>query len=357
MRIVILTSHLRVGGITRHVIDLAKGLFKNNKVWVVCSGGEGKRELDKAGIDFKYIPLNTKSILSIKVFYSLILLIIFAKRNKIDLIHAHTRVAQFLAFLVYKILGIKYVSTFHGFYRPHIFRKLMKFEGIKTIAVSNAVKEHLIKDLKVANYKIEVIYNGIDRQASLVRKYRKIDFGFSEDTITLGILGRISLEKGHFLVVEAFNLLKEKYKNAYLLVCGKGKLENKLKVFVEKLHLKERVKFFLLEGREFLDIVDILLVASFKEGFGYTILEAFAKGVCVVGFSTGGIKEIIRDRYNGLLFYEYKPLCLKDVIEEFITNNNLRERIRENAKLSLNDFSYKLMVSKTEEVYRQLVCP
>jgi len=356
MNILLLATHLNRGGITRYVTNLAIFLNRRgNKVWVASSKGWGQGVLEKEGIPFKDIPIKTKSMLSWKVFFSFFILIPFIKRNKIEIIHANTRVTQFLGFLLYKFLRIPYVSSFHGFYRPHTLRKLFKFEGVKTIAVSFSVKKHLVNDLKIKAEKIEVIYNGINREefkkrevAHSIQEFRK------SSSIHLGILGRLSEEKGHYLIIEAFKLLGKEYPNIYLNICGRGRLYRSLVSYIEKNHLEERIKFLSLEPNDFLEKIDILVVPSSREGFGYTILEAFAKGVCVVGFNTGGIKEIIRDRENGLLFYKYTPLSLKSAIESLLQNKGLREKLVKKAQQDLNNFSMERTAEATERVYREI---
>ncbi len=355
MNILILTTHLNPGGISRYVVSLSCALSKNNNVWVASDKGEWQKELVNSKVGYKHIPIATKSIMDIKVFCSFFILVPFVLKNKIDIIHCNTRVTQFIGFLLYIFLRKKYVSSFHGFYRPHLARKIFKFEGIKSIAVSGAVKEHLYNDLKIKKDKIEVIYNGIEKKDFSSKKYRKEDVGLEDSCITLGILGRISEEKGHFLVLKAFRELKDKFKNIFLLVCGKGKLENKLKKRIDEMGVKDEVLFVSLKAEDFLDIVDILLVASFKEGFGYTILEAFAKEVCVIGFATGGIKEIIKDKENGLLFYDYKKDALIDTINSLLNDNLLKEKIKQKAKESLEVFSLDKMAHYTEAVYKEVL--
>ncbi|OQX80791.1 MAG: hypothetical protein B6D56_04185 [Candidatus Omnitrophica bacterium 4484_70.1] len=112
MKVLILTTHLNYGGIPRYVLNLAKGLkLKEHRVWVGSSGGIWQERLKKEGIDHLYLPINTKSFLSIKVFLSLFFLVPFLLRNSIDVIIANTRVTQFLAYLVMRFFEIKYISV------------------------------------------------------------------------------------------------------------------------------------------------------------------------------------------------------------------------------------------------------
>ena len=97
MNILIITTHLNIGGISRYVINLAKGLARgSDTVFVASSGGQWQKELSIDNITHLKIPINTKSILSFKVLKSFFILSEFLKEQKIDIIHANTRVTQSL---------------------------------------------------------------------------------------------------------------------------------------------------------------------------------------------------------------------------------------------------------------------
>jgi glycosyltransferase involved in cell wall biosynthesis len=356
MNILILTTHFNRGGISRYAISLAKGLSEQrHNVWVASCGGDWIKKLEAINIPHIAIPIKTKKILSPKVFLSLIRLWQFLQTQNIDVVHANTRVVQFLAFLIYKQFRIPYVSTFHGFYRPAITRKLFQFQGLQTIAVSKAVKNHLAHDLWIKEEKIRVIYNGIDLKEFSSGENKRSEWGFKDSDCLVGILGRISSEKGHFLTAEAIRLLSAKYDNIYLIISGTGKLEEALKTFVKKTGIEKRVIFLNCTANLFLSNINILVVPSSREGFGYSIIEAFAKGIPVVGYNIGGIPEVIQHKKNGILFYGYDSLALADAIEELILHDALRNKIVCQAKDDVVYYSTTRMAIETEEVYLGVV--
>ena len=355
MNVLILTTHLNPGGLSRYVLNLSRSLKKqNHNVWVACSGGEWIQRLNENGVKYKHIPIKTKSICSLKILFSFLALGKLIDQEKIDVVHCNTRVTQFLGFLIHKRFNLPYIGAYHGFYRRSIFRKKFKLSGVMSIAVSKAVKEHLINDLGIEDEKIKVVYNGIDSEEFSSREASKSDWGFRNEDYLIGILGRVSQEKGHFLAVDAIVKLVSRRKNAYLLVSGRGRLDSKLREYLRQKGLEERVKFIDCRPNQFLDIIDLLLVPSKKEGFGYSILEAFTKGVPVIGYNTGGIAEIVRDRENGLLFHNYDSLALVEKIEDIISNDNLRQRIVQQAREDVLYFSSRRMATDTEKVYREV---
>ncbi|MFH1505317.1 MAG: glycosyltransferase family 4 protein [Candidatus Omnitrophota bacterium] len=366
MNILILTTHLNPGGVSRYVINLAGALKqKGHQVWVASSSGVWIDKLKSLGVNHKIIPIKTKSIVSIKILFSLIQLFPFLLRHNISIVHCNTRVTQALGFFIHSCLRIPYISAFHGFYRPSIFRKIFQFSGSKAITVSKAVKKHIIEDLGVDGDKTRVVYNGIDKEEFTLRGNNRDRGGFKESDYLIGILGRISEEKGHFLAVEAIAALipsraqagasglSRGYKDIYLLISGTGKMEEKLKLFVETKGLKSRVKFVNREADNFLDSIDLLIVPSRKEGFGYSIVEAFFKEVPVVGFNTGGISEIIKNCQNGVLFNEYNSFSLAKAIEKVFLDKELKEKIIVNAKKDVSRWTAQRMAEDTLSVYNE----
>ena len=354
MNILILTTHLNPGGISRYVINLAKGLkLKRQRIWVAASGGEWVRQLADAGVFCKLIPIDTKSIISPKIPLSFLSLAPLLSAEQFDVIHANTRVTQCLAHFICRARGIPYVSAFHGFYEG-MGRKLFKFAGQSSIAVSNSVKEHLVKDFGFSADRVRIVYNGLDAKDFPPKDpAARKELGFKPNEFVIGLLGRISEEKGHLLAAEAFAALGPRFINARLLVSGEGRLKSKLCKFINDAELQERVKVVNVEANKFFDCVDLFLMPSSKEGFGYTVVEAFLKKIPVIGFDVGGISEVIKDGQNGLLFHEYDSLALKAVMEKTIDDRTLREKLVARAHEDAGQYSLERMAEETLDVYGQ----
>ncbi len=87
-----------------------------------------------------------------------------------------------------------------------------------------------------------MVYNGIDIDSNefSTKEAIKQDWGFGKEYYLIGILGRVSQEKGHFLAVDAIAKLSSKRKNVYLLVSGRGKLDDKLRAYLKQEKLEKR---------------------------------------------------------------------------------------------------------------------
>ncbi len=356
MNILILTNHLNIGGITRYVLNLSYGLRKRgSRVFVGSLPGWGEEFLKENDISFLRLPLKTKSIFSPRLIISYFILKRFIHKENIQLIHAQTRITQFLASLLSKKLNIAYVSTFHGFYRSHLMRRMLPCLGDLTIAISQAVGQRLIEDFNLNKKNLRVIYNSASPE--LGRSINK-DYAHLKGSPTLGIIARLSAEKGHILLFSAFRQLIKDYPQARLLVVGSGRKEEELKDWVRKENLAAQIIFLgnVFELSPLFKIVDVSVLPSTLEGLGLSILEAQANGVPVVASSIGGISEIIKHKQTGILVKPGDPFELYQGIKLLLENALLREEIVNNAKQQIKErFSLDNMVGQVESVYKELI--
>ena len=174
LNIILMSTHLNIGGIAVYVVSLAKALAKKgHKVTVISSGGDMEMELAKAGIRHRLVDIRTKSELSPKLWFAFSKIAAILKEEKPDIIHAQTRVTQVLGYLVARRFRIPCVTTCHGFFKRRISRRVFDGWGNSVIAISEAVRNHLVSDFGVSRSRIELIHNGVD-----VKRFRKKFFDF-----------------------------------------------------------------------------------------------------------------------------------------------------------------------------------
>ena len=102
--------------------------------------------------------------------------------------------------------------------------------------------------------------------------------------------------------------------------------------------------------KSFMESLDIFVLTSLWEGFGYVIVEAMANAKPVVAFDISSNPEIIEDGKNGYLIPPFDIGPLSDRIVQLIENRSLREQLGEFAKESVYErFSYERALSLVEE--------
>jgi glycosyltransferase involved in cell wall biosynthesis len=119
----------------------------------------------------------------------------------------------------------------------------------------------------------------------------------------LGVVGRLTQEKGHRFLIAAMPEILAQQPDARLLIVGSGPLERALRAEVEALALAERVEFlgYLEDVGAAVRQMDILIVPSLSDAFPLVVLEGMMMELPVVGTRVGGIGEIVLDGETGLL--------------------------------------------------------
>lgn len=227
--------------------------------------------------------------------------------------------------------------------------------GDLTIAISQAVGQRLIKDFSLNRENLRVIYNSVN--PNFTRPINK-DYAYLKGSPTLGIIARLSQEKGHLVLFAAFRQLIRDYPQARLLVIGLGRKEKELRDWVNKQSLGKQIIFLgnTVDLKSLFKILDISVLPSTLEGLGLSILEAQANGVPVVASCVGGIAEIIEDRETGILVKPNNPDELYQGIKLLLEEALLREKIADKAKEQIKQrFSLERMIQQVEAVYKELI--
>ncbi|MDI6758846.1 MAG: glycosyltransferase family 4 protein [Candidatus Omnitrophota bacterium] len=359
MNILFITNHLNIGGITSYVLTLAGGLKKRgHNVYLASGGGRLLPRFIQEGIIYIPIPIKTKSEISLKMLLSYFKLKGFLRKNQIDILHVNSRTTQVLGNWLSRKTGISCILTCHGFFKRRFSRRIFPCWGRKIIAISGQVKEHLIKDFKVDEKNIIVIYNGIDinrPQASDIRCQAEIKKQLDlKDGHVIGIVARLSDVKGHIYLIRAMKTVLNIFSQAQLLIVGSGRLKKGLVNLVRDLGIEKNVRFLpeVSDTKEVLLVMDIFVMPSLEEGLGLALMEAMAQEKACIGSDVGGIRSLIQGGYNGLLVKPADSESLAGAITELLNSSQKREYLAGNAREFIEkNFSQEKMVSDTEMVY------
>ena len=365
MNILLVTTRLNIGGIGVYTLTLARALKKRGEnVYVASSGGELAADLKEDGIEHINIPIDTSADIGLYTIPAYLILASLVRERAINVIHAQTRVAQVIASIVSGKTGVPFISTCHGFFKEKLARKLFPCWGSRVLAISDAVREHLVNDFKVPKEIVRLVYNGID--------VPKFDRAFSDDDKNLirseyglkdgpviGIIARLSDVKGHEYLIGAFSKVVSRFPDAQLLVVGDGP-----KDYAES--LKKLAKVTGVGGRVIfhgsckdtslpLSVIDIFCMPSVQEGLGLSILEAMAAGRAVVASDVGGIYSLISHNNNGLLVAPKDANALAEAIMKLLSEPETAKKMGEASKdIVRGKFTLDIMTDKVIDVYREV---
>ena len=169
-------------------------------------------------------------------------------------------------------------------------------------------------------------------------------FGASNGELRLLYVGRISREKDLDLLADAYRRLRKEGLPVRLFVVGHGP-------YSEALAKSLPDAFFTgyLRGTELATAyasADIFVFPSTTDTFGNVILEAQASGLPVVVSDSGGPKELVAHKANGLITRSHNVEDFTDAIRALVTDQMLRERMANSARDSVTDRSWPLAFAK-----------
>src|SRR6266702_2398842 len=160
-------------------------------------------------------------------------------------------------------------------------------------------------------------------------------FGASNGEVRLLYVGRISREKDLDLLADAYRRLRKEGMPVQLFVVGHGPYSKALAKT-----LPEAFFTGYLSGTELATAyasADIFVFPSTTDTFGNVILEAQASGLPVVVSDSGGPKELVADKANGLITRSHDVEDFTRAIRTLVTNRALRERMANSARDSVTD--------------------
>ncbi|HLP78609.1 MAG TPA: glycosyltransferase family 4 protein [Candidatus Paceibacterota bacterium] len=177
----------------------------------------------------------------------------------------------------------------------------------RVIAVSGVLKNELSWMYNLPDWKCWVIYNGVP-----VHKFNgfldpggvKARYSIGPVDPTVLFSGRLSLQKGPDLLLEAIPGLLRFYPNAKFVFVGDGHMRGDLEPRANQLRVSHATRFLgYRNGNELISLYkacDAVCMPSRNEPFGITALEGWAAGKPVVASQNGGPSEFIRHNVNGL---------------------------------------------------------
>jgi glycosyltransferase involved in cell wall biosynthesis len=199
MRILHLTSHLEIGGISNYVLSLSEQLVLRGHAVAIASGGGRLAGRARAiGAEHRLAPLDTSAEFSPQVFRAGREIARRLRAEPVDLLHAHTRVGQVTAARVSRACGIPYVTTWHGIYRKNLGRRLWPCTGARTIAISEPVRQHILRDFQVPEQQVRLVWTGVDVDrlaapvdAAALSRFRQAN-ALPQGSPVVGGLGRLA---------------------------------------------------------------------------------------------------------------------------------------------------------------------
>lgn len=358
---------LDLGGAETHVLSLAVELKRRGyNVLVSSQGGRLVGELERADIPHFFLPLHTRApwqlLLAVHRLRAML------ARHDVQLIHAHARIPAWVSELARRPGTIPLVTTYHGVYSASFPFRLFTRWGDLVIAVSDDVRDHLVRRFGLNPTRVTVIPNGID----LDRFTPEADIsdilaehGLKAKTPRVLHLSRLHgpFADTSLCLIEAVPLLDRKLPQVEVIIAGDGDRLAEVRQAAERVNRRlGRQACLVIGGRE--DTPPLYALADVVVGVARVALEAMAVQRPVIIAGEGGYRGVLTaDLMASLAEANFtargsdRPVTPGALAQDIETVLAYPERARELAvagrQLVARSYSIRRMVDSIESVYER----
>ena len=370
---------LGYGGAETGCYDIAHYLYeKNCESYIVTSGGDLLKYVDKKKVKVIRLPVNSKN--PILIFVNSIILTFIIFLLNINIVHARSRAPAWSCYIATKITRRIFVTTFHGTYNFN--NKIKKFynsimvRADLIIAGSNFIFSHITKNY--AKYlddkkKLMVIFRGINvdyfdptTKIDIDEKKLLKKWDIEKDKKIILLPGRLTSWKGQEVFIEAINLVNIElgYEAFYAVILGSDQgrdlYKKKLIRLSEQYRLSKQIRFIdhCKDMALAYKVSDIVVSASTEpEAFGRISVEAQSMQKPIIASNIGGSNETIIDEKTGFLYEAGNAKSLSNKILKIFYMDEIQLKAigTQGRKNIVQKFNVEKMCFSTYSEYKRLL--
>lgn len=319
------------------------------------------KELQRRGVKIFEVPFsrNPLGIGNIKAFIKLEEL---QRINDYDIVHVHTPIAAIYGRLLkLNFPSLRIIYTAHGYhflkggsklgwilYYP-IEKIMAKFTDV-TININKEDYEITKEKLKPKKcYLLNGVGLDLDKYKKLSSKEiqeKRKEFGLKDKDFVVLMIAEINKNKNHIQLINAMDILKDKYPNIRVLCIGDGTLKESLEKQIILKNLQNNIFMlgYRLDVNKLINISDIGILLSRREGLPRNIMEFMACGRKVIATDIRGCRDLICDETIGTLVNvdDYESTA-KAIEKYYILNDKSFEVSKEIRKYDIETINSELL--------------
>ncbi len=287
------------------------------------------------------------------------------KKEKINIIHTHFRYDHILASFVKKRVSL--MRTLHRADLEKVNfqeRFVLRHKTDHIIAISEAIREKVIRNLGIKPERISTIYGAIDSNKFNPQlsgtKIRK-EFEIDEDVPVVGMVAPLQPHRKHLQLLKAIPRVKEEFpKVKFLLIGSIGSYQKVLKEEIKRLRIPDTIIFTGYRDEDYPQVLASLDMEVFlipgSDGSCRAALEALAMAKPVVSAKVGPIPEIMENGREGILIDNSDDTAsLAKAIIRLLKNRDLAREMGEAGRKLMERFTPESRATQMEEVYNQVI--
>lgn len=304
-------------------------------------------------------------------------LAIILRKESINLVHSHVPLGgEVLIRLAGWFAGVSVINHEHGLsplnanylirrYQLFLNSLSAKISRSASIAVSEDTRAGVIRR-GISPQTVSLIYNGIfseEKQAVSVgsRGEAAREFSVSLSAPLVGQIGRLDKNKGQDILIAATQRVLKEFPNAVFFIVGEDFQNNiyrkQLEGMADSLNVGSHIIFtgYRADIQDLMNMFDLFVLPSRKEGLAVVILEAMAARKAVIAANVGGNAEVVVDGQTGTLIPPDNTERLAEAIIWHLKNPQASKAMGEKGYRRVKEyFSLSRMMNKIFDVYEQI---
>jgi glycosyltransferase involved in cell wall biosynthesis len=325
-----------------YAVNIARILHKNgHRIFVGC---DPHYPAYQKALDYNLntVPLAFYGYNPKKLFRSFIRMLRLIKMEQIEVLNPHRAEDHFFALLAKLATGTSLVVT-RGDQRKIKRGLLSRLKYSSSDAIVTTCQSIINQNQHIfasMSFKVSVIYGSVDEEHFRLPQPCKsgpCKPEVDKNSLTIGLVGRISPVKGQETFIQAAAVVLKQYKNIRFVILGK-EIDTKidqLRLKAVKLGIEQQVVFIseIPTAADFINICDICVTASVaSETISRVVLEYLYSGKPIIGTRINAIAEIILPGINGELFTPYDHDGLASAILKLVKDPDLRRLYSKNSR-------------------------
>lgn len=342
----------------------------------ISAPGPWAATLRRAGIAHVALPHLRRSWSPLADLRAFVALVGLFRRHRFDIVHTHNPKTGVLGRIAARLAGTPVVvNTVHGLYGTDggAARRVM-YLGLERLAAACSDFEfcqsqedlQTLRALRIVRKdRSTFIGNGVDLSAFDPAMYDRAAiraaYGLEAETIVVGTVGRLVWEKGYqefFAVAERVCATRPDVRFIAVGPRDDSKADAIPQAVLADLERRGVVRFFGLrtDMPELYRAMDIFVLASHREGFPRSAVEAAAMGLPLVLTDIRGCREVVTDGHNGFLVEPGNTMALEVATLRLIGSPALRRQFGEACRgRALEEFDERRIIGQVVQVYRRLL--
>ncbi|MEM7163501.1 MAG: glycosyltransferase [Bacteroidota bacterium] len=304
---------------------------------------------------------------------------------KPDIVHTHASKAGALGRIAAYQLNVPIiVHTFHGhvfhsYFGPMVtgfYKSIERYLARKSdaiIAISKKQKQELVNEYKIASAdKVRIVQLGFElnkfsQDMDIKRSNLRKKYHLEDDTVAIGIVGRLAPIKNHSMFVKAISFAKEQASQKIRgFIVGDGDERKKIEDLAKNLGLviglgdsnDEDITFtsWQSEVDKINAGMDIIALTSKNEGTPVSLIEAQASNKPIVTTNVGGIEDIIQRDQTALLAESNDQEGFNKCLLMLIEDEDLRKEMGiKGWNFVKEKFHYNRLIGDFDKLYKELL--